>query len=172
MLKAVLRWAIPLIALLIIGPAAGWLTGSLRSPTGSEQTTPLLAASLGAGAVALVGCFVIAAVTGAVAAAIIGPLYGLFSAGLVLAWATGQTGTIDLILRDAAPASPLMKLALEGALCAVFGVGVAWVIQQAGTGYPATPGAAAHTTHQSPLAPTSLVAIAMATAVAALIALI
>lgn len=128
-LHTVLRWLVPIVACLVVGPVAGWLVQGLRAPDGGGQVSLLLSSTPVMGLVRGGLAVLLAGVTGVVAAAIIGTRMGLFSAGLVLAWAAMATGRIDGILgweaaRGGAIGS-MTLLSVEGALVGGLGVIVA-----------------------------------------------
>jgi hypothetical protein len=139
MMQALLRWVIPLGGLLVVGPLAGMCTAGLRLADGSDRatllvsTSPMMGLVLGAVAIAL------AAAVGMVGARLINVSYGLFSAGLTLAWAAWGTGDIDAIVRSYQAATPLWRLAAEGAIVGSLGVGACWLILRAGRRPGATP---------------------------------
>lgn len=128
MMQPVLRWSIPLVALLVLGPAAGWLTSSLHAVDGGHATSLLLNTSRSAGALAGLGVLALAAIVGLAAARLISPHYGLFSAGLVLAWGAWGTGTIDQISRATPSGSIFTWLAFEAALLLPPAVALAWAV--------------------------------------------
>lgn len=131
MMQALLRWVMPLGGLLIVGPLAGMCTAGLRLADGSDRatllvsTSPMLGLVLGAIAIGL------AAVVGMAAARLINASYGFFSAGLTLAWAAWGTGDLDAIVRSYQAATPLWRLAAEGAIVGAMGVGACWLILKA-----------------------------------------
>jgi hypothetical protein len=95
------------------------------------------------GVAAGLGVLALAAAMGLIAARLVSPHYGLFCAGLVMAWGAWGTGTIDEVLR-ARPASfgaankPMFTtLALEAAWVAPIGVLIAWGIIAIGKPPPA-----------------------------------
>lgn len=132
MTKAVLRWVIPLAALLLLGPVAGWLTYSLRAPDGGPETSLLLSNSPVMGLLAGVGVFALAAVGGCISARMFGGAAGLFAAGLVLAWGAWGLGRIDQIVRRAGNGSTMWVLSIEGVFVGVLGVLAAVAILRAG----------------------------------------
>lgn len=151
MLQATLRWMLPLIALLAIGPLAWLMTGPLRGPDGGHETTLLLSSTPVLGLIRGVVALMLAGVTGLATARLIGSHYGLFSAGLVLAWAAWGTGSLDGVARAQtglgitpapSPSAFFVKLALEGAVLAPIAAVWAWaIVRFARTPVPTTPGA-------------------------------
>lgn len=138
MLHAALRWMFPLLAMLVVGPLAGGLTSSLRGPDGGSAATLLVSTSGLSGILAGVGVVALAAIWGALTAKFIGAHDGLFSAGLVLAWGTWSTGTIDQLVRAhpadiaAGSTSIFTTLALEGAVLLPLAFAAAWLIIKVG----------------------------------------
>lgn len=144
MTKAILRWAVPLTGLLFVGPLAGLCTLGLRASDGSHAVTPILADSPIMGLIRGIASLLIAGAFGAVATRINGLKSGLFTTGLVLAWATWGTGNMDDIIRRTQSTSTLWKLGGEGVLFGVLAVGLAIVLtrlhqQRLRAAAPATP---------------------------------
>ncbi len=132
MLKPLLRWIIPLTALLLVGPAAGMCTSQLRSVDGSGAATLLVCDSPVRGILMGLVALGLAAVVGVIASRVLTIGMGLFSAGLVLAWAAWGTGTVDDLIRQSQSTSTLWRLAAEGAIFGPLGLAVAWLIVRAG----------------------------------------
>lgn len=128
MMKAVLRWAIPLFGLFVVGPVAGLCTVGLRSADGSGAVTPILAASPVSGLLAGLAAMLLAAVVGVVGAWFNSFKTGLFSAGLTLAWAAWGTGTIDGIMRRTQSAGSLWRLSAEGLIFGACAVAIALLL--------------------------------------------
>jgi len=130
-LHSVLRWLVPIGSCLLLGPLAGWLTHTLRAPDGGAHTSLLLSASPLLGLLAGAGAVLLAGIAGVFAAAIIGTRMGLFTAGLVLAWASFGTGRIDGILGRVAAggrgggAGAMTLLSVEGLVVGLLGVLIA-----------------------------------------------
>src|SRR3954471_12694627 len=114
MKATILRWTIFLLALLLFGPLAGWLTGVLRSADGGPHATPLVSSIPSAGVLAGLGATGIALALGLGAAMPLGAPTGFSAAGLVLAWAAWRTGEMNELIRSAHSAGPLGRLSLEG----------------------------------------------------------
>ncbi|MEX2217833.1 MAG: hypothetical protein WD749_03655 [Phycisphaerales bacterium] len=132
MKSAVLRWTIYLLALFVVGPIAGWLTGALRGVDGGPDATPLVCSTPVAGLAAGLGAVVIALVVGASTAALLGVGNGFSAAGLVLAWAAWRTGEIDALIRTAKSSGPLPSLSVEAAIFGAVALGVALAIAAVG----------------------------------------
>lgn len=128
MIKALVHWAVPLVALLVIGPLAGMLTASLRASDGSGAATLLLNNSPAMGLLCGLGVVALAALAGVAATRLIGFRHGLFCAGLVLAWAAWGTTTVDAVIRRERSASALWILAVEAALLGLAGVALAFFL--------------------------------------------
>lgn len=131
MSKALLRWVMLGLAALVAGPAAGWLSGSLRAPDGGRDATALLSESPARGVAYLLGVVGIAGLLGVVTARLCSLKTGLFSAGLVLAWAAWAGGRVDGIVRRTQSGSCLWSLALEGAALGLVGMILGWIITRA-----------------------------------------
>jgi hypothetical protein len=122
MLNALLRWLVPLIALLVFGPLAGKLTSSLRALDGGPQASLLVCAHPSAGVLAGLGTIGLAIVAGLIASVLIGSRMGLFCAGLVLAWGAWGTGRLPDMIAQAQSGSILKQIALEAVIVGVLGV--------------------------------------------------
>lgn len=125
MRNAVTRWTIYFAALLVVGPLAGSLTAALRTPTGSTEATALVSSSPILGLGAAVAAVVLAGLVGLVAVRLVNVHSGMTAAGLVLAWATWRTGTVDELIRAARSDAPLVRLAFEGGIFGILGVALA-----------------------------------------------
>ncbi|MGE3109528.1 MAG: hypothetical protein AB7G11_16860 [Phycisphaerales bacterium] len=128
MTKAILRWSIPLFGLLAVGPLAGLCTIGLRARDGSDSVTPMLAASPVLGIGMGLAAVLIAGGYGVIATWVNGIKSGLFTTGLVLAWATWGTGNMDDILRRSQSSAELWKLGAEGVIFGLLGLGLALVL--------------------------------------------
>lgn len=136
MLNVLIRWAIPLAALLVLGPLASLLVSGLRASDGSQQISLLVSSSPVQGLIAGIVALLLALAAGVVGARFIEQRSGLMAAGLVLAWAAWQTGQIDRILARTRSGSTLYTLALEAAIFGVLAVVVAMVILRVPTRMP------------------------------------
>lgn len=168
MVQAVVRYAIPLLALFGAGPIAGYLTASLRTPDAGSGASLLVSASPSQGIIAGLVSMALALVIGVIGARFVGRRAGLFSAGLVLAWAAINTGRVDTIIGRSGSGGALNTIALEGVLVGLVGVAVAIVIfmvpERAPSAAP-SPGQA-----QLPPEPTKLLDPSAPVAIAAAIA--
>jgi len=97
--KIVSRWALPIAALIAIGPLAGALTGVLRGADGGPDATALVCGTPLLGLVLTLAGVVIALVWGAAAAGILDDRTGHYAAGFALAWVAWRTGELDEIVR-------------------------------------------------------------------------
>lgn len=164
MIQSALRWTLPLAALLAIGPLAWLLTSHLRTPDGGPDASLLLSTTPLLGLLCGIAALVLAGAVGLAAAKLISPHYGLFSAGLVLAWAAWGTGRIDVIARahttlasgPPSDATFFLKLAVESLLLAPLALGLAWAMIRFGK--PPAPHPEGHHAHHPHLPePTALV---------------
>lgn len=134
MLHAVIKQVPWMLALFVLGPIAGHLTGSLRGGDGSHDATLLVGASPGAGVLAGLVTLVFAGGVGVMASRINGCRSGLNAAGIVVVWAASQTAPIDALLRRAGSGEPLVMLGVEGLVFGLLAVPVAAVVWRAGLG--------------------------------------
>lgn len=134
MINAVIKQLPWMLALFVLGPIAGHLTGLLRAPDGSGDATLLTAINPAMGAIAGVVTLVFAGAVGMFAARVNGCRSGLNAAGVVFAWAASQTTTIDAILRMAHSPAPLVRLAIEGCLFGLLAAPIGAVIWRIGLG--------------------------------------
>lgn len=136
MVQSLLRWILPLTGLLLVGPLEWLCTSWLRLEDGSESATLLVSSTPVRGLVFGVLAIGLATLVGLAASRLINASYGLFSAGLTLAWAAWGTGTIDEIARRTQSGDFLPRLAIEGAVVGLLGLGSAWLIIRAGRSHP------------------------------------
>lgn len=134
MLQATIKQLPWILALFVLGPIAGYLTGSLRAADGSTQATLLISTAPALGIVAGAVTLVFALAVGVFASRLNGCRSGLNAAGIVVAWAAAQTATIDGVLRGTQSDAPLVTLAIEGLIFGLFAVPVAAIIWRAGLG--------------------------------------
>lgn len=163
MVQTTLRWTVPLGSLLILGPIAGWLTGTLHAANGSSDATPLVSSSPLTGLLVALLALAVAAAAGVLAAYTISTRYGLFCTGLVLAWAAWGTGTVDMLARGSGTASIFTRLAVEGLILGAAAVLVAFVIARVGKRHQTLPPSEAR---PSILSASSGIALALAIAAA------
>lgn len=128
MKHAIIRWSFYMAALLVVGPLAGLMTGSVHGSDGGPAATALISGNLISGVLAMVGSLLLATVFGASAGMAGGFRAGMTSAGIVVAWAAWRTASLDDLLRTPGAGPVLWKLAAEGLLAGSAGVGLAWVV--------------------------------------------
>ncbi len=132
MTKAILRWATPLLALFVLGPAASRLVGLLRASDGSEDVTLLVNTTPALGAAVALGIVGLALVAALPASRALGARVGLTIAGLTLAWAAWYTAPISILARSHDGAGLLIALAIEGVLMLVVGLAMVLAIVRVG----------------------------------------
>ncbi|HYE02721.1 MAG TPA: hypothetical protein VD963_05750 [Phycisphaerales bacterium] len=170
-LATMLWWSVPALALLAVGPVAGWLAGMIAAADGGPAT-PLASARPLLGLGLLLAIWLLALATGCLAAGVLGPgaglAGGLFATGLVLVWAAATTGSIDQVLRSVRSPGVFRVLALEGLVIAALMAGAAVLVGR--TARP-RPDPATVPARAWLLAPSTLLGLGMATAAAAAIIL-
>lgn len=134
MIQATIKQLPWILALFVLGPIAGSLTGSLRAPDGSSQATLLVSTAPALGILAGAVTLVFALAVGLFASHLNGCRSGLNAAGIVVAWAAAQTATLDAILRRTQSPAPLIPLAIEGLVFGLCLVPVVALIWRAGLG--------------------------------------
>lgn len=116
MTRTLITWMCILVAAFLVGPAAGWLAGSLRAPDGGTDASGLLSQTPLLGLAKMIGVVLLAGGMGVAAARVVSARTGLFCAGLVLAWGAWRAGRVDEILRAAQSPAPLWTLSIEAAV--------------------------------------------------------
>lgn len=119
MKQAVIRWSFVAGAAVVVGPVAGWLTGSLRAPDGGPDATAFLSTSPLVGLAFTLGALLLAVVYAFVVAKAINFKWGMLCAGLIIGWAAWQSGRADAIIRRVQGPSVFWALAAEGLIYAV-----------------------------------------------------
>jgi len=133
MAHPVLRYALHMLALLVLGPIAFYLASNLRDSVGSNaatlfyNSTPMHAAVFG------VFTLVAASAVGLAGARMFSTGTGLTAAGFVLAWAGWGLGTIDAIARATNGRIPFVVLAIEGLVSVGFAAALTLVCTRIGT---------------------------------------
>lgn len=127
-MKVVFQWVFGAIAVLAVGPIAGWAVSAHRGVDGSVHATMLVGANPMVGVLGHAGAIVLAAALGLVTARVINGRFGLFATGAVLAWGAARSGRIEAVLGVQPTNSTLTTLAIEGALLAAAAGAVAWLI--------------------------------------------
>lgn len=128
MAQALLKWSLILGALLLVGPLAWLMTGTLHGPDGGHDTTPLLSVSPVWGFTRALIALGLAGGAGWAVMKKVTPAWGLFTTGMVLAWAAWGTGSIDALVRVSPEKGTLWVLAVEGVLLAAPAVALAWAL--------------------------------------------
>jgi hypothetical protein len=121
MLNAVVRWTLFFVALLLVGPLAWLCTSGLHATDGVTRVIPSLAS---VGVVWGLAMAALAVTIGASWGLLVGWFttlrWGLFNAGVVLAWAASGTGRVDEMFRavvsKAPGSSPLGLWSVEAAV--------------------------------------------------------
>lgn len=113
MIRTILKWALPLAALLVAGPLWSLAVGGLRAPDGGHDVTFIHSQSLITSLVIGLGAFITAGFIGLVAARLFGPRVGVFVWGLGLLWPAWVTGRMGVILRANPDSGVLVSLAIE-----------------------------------------------------------
>lgn len=113
MLNVLLRWAIPLAALFVLGPFAWWLTLALKAPDGGGETSLLLNTSIFGGVFAAAVALLLALGIGILGAKYIEQRSGLLAAGFVLTWSAFGLGQVDRIVARAQTGSIFWTMAIE-----------------------------------------------------------
>ena len=131
--RVLFRWSIPMGAFFVLGPLAAWLTASLRGIDGSSHATALLSTTPALGLIKAIGALIVAAIGGGVAARLNDWKSGIFTSGLVLAWAAWATGSYDMLARQRDTGSGvgvLFPLVIEALVLGAIAVAVAaWLIR-------------------------------------------
>lgn len=127
MQKAILRWTLIAIAVILVGPAVGWLFRLIPSIDGGPGVTTLVSQSAPAGIGLGVAGLLLAGAIGLLAARLIGYRDGLVCMGLALAWACWSTGTVMDLVRVTGTV-PVFRLAAEGAILGIVAAGLAFLI--------------------------------------------
>lgn len=122
MSREVIRNIVLAVELLLLGPLVGKLLTLLHAPDGGHAVTPLLSGSPALGIVLLVVVLFLASIVGILDGRAFGVRSGMAGMGCILGWAAFNTGKIEDILRDAAPLTISIKLAVEGLIISVAAV--------------------------------------------------
>lgn len=110
------RWTFILACALAIGPAASAPLARLQDADGGHAVTMLLSGSLGAGLVAGLIMWGVAALVAALAAWFFSAGTAFACAGLVLGWGAWRMGDADAILRRTRDGADLTRVSIENAL--------------------------------------------------------
>lgn len=136
MLNVLVRWTIPLAALLVLGPLAAIVISHLRAADGSGQVSLLVSTTPLRGIVGGLIALALALAAGVAGARFIEQRSGLMAAGLVLAWAAWNTGRMDRVLALTHSRGTLYSTALEAAIFGLLAVVVAAIIFRVPTRMP------------------------------------
>ncbi|TVQ81277.1 MAG: hypothetical protein EA380_02170 [Phycisphaeraceae bacterium] len=127
MQKAILRWILIGIAVLLVGPVVGWFFRLIPSIDGGSGVTPLVSLSAPAGIGFGVAGLLLAGAIGFLAARLVGYRDGLVCMGLAFAWACWSTGSVTDLVRVTGSV-PVFRLAAEGAILGLVAAGLAVLI--------------------------------------------
>ena len=128
MVTATIRWVLKFAAILLVGPLAGMLVGGLRAPDGGSGATllindaPVMGLVMGLLAIGLATAF------GIITARLSTLRLGMFTMGVVLAWAAWSTGHLDAIVRHSNSGGVMFKLAAEGLIVGAASLAGAWAV--------------------------------------------
>jgi hypothetical protein len=136
MLNVLVRWAIPLSALFILGPLAAILIANLRASDGSGNISLLLSTAPTQGIIGGLVALGLALIAGILGARFIEQRSGLMAAGLVLAWAAWNTGRVDRLLAISNAKTALFTLAAETAVFGLLATAIAFIILKVPTRMP------------------------------------
>jgi hypothetical protein len=125
MVRSATMWTILLACLFGAGPAIVWLSPRIVGGDGGPGWTYLASDSMGLGLLVLVATLFVACVIGLATSRLLGMRAGLGAIGMTLVAPALQGGEIVEILRWADAPGIFVRLALEGAIIAAFGFGVA-----------------------------------------------
>ncbi len=128
MIRTITRWSVTLTSLFVVGPLAAWVVARLQADDGSPHTSFLLADSPFQGLIAGVVAMLVAGIMGALGARLNSVRSGLFATGMVLAWATWATGSMDHVMRQPGASGYTLPLVIEALLLGIAGVVIALAI--------------------------------------------
>lgn len=134
----VIAWIPALTAAFVLGPIAGLLAAQLTDAAGGPHATLLVTQSPLLGAACALGVAVIAAIAGLLGVRIGTPNVGLFSAGIVLCWASARSGRVDEIIAVSRQ-SPFHRFVIEGLLTALVALLLIEVVRRFRRHTPAEP---------------------------------
>lgn len=140
MAKAVVRWSLFFAALLVVGPIAYALVGTLRAPDGGPGVTPILSTSPIIGLLRGVVAVGMCCGFGYLVCRWVSPRWAYFCAGVAMIWAAAGTGTLVDVLRAAPSDRTLWMLGLEGLVLGLPVVAFSWYILPHSPHAPAPPG--------------------------------
>ena len=126
-----LRWLLPSIAVLFIGPLLSLPVAGLRGPTGGTDATLLLSSSPVVGVLALIALAVVAGAGGAITARLTAPGTGRTFVGLCVAWTALRTAN-SWRLYEMHGGGAAIPLAIEGVLVGVVAAVIALMLALGG----------------------------------------
>jgi hypothetical protein len=139
MRSTIIRWTIYCFGLFAAGPAAGLLISMIRAADGGPGT-PIVSGSPFFGLALALAALAIALAVGVMAGRLLGPAAALTASGIVVAWAAWRSAEVHNLIRTYQSGSPLIKLALEGAIIGLLGLGLAITCIRAGHSSPGSSG--------------------------------
>jgi hypothetical protein len=126
-MKLILQWVLGAVAVLVVGPIAGWAVGLHDGIDGSGAASMLLGASAVAGILGHGAALALATGMGWFAARLTSGRFGLFAAGAVLAWPAAMTGSVERLLPLVGPGA-LGTLMIESVILGAGAAALAWVV--------------------------------------------
>ena len=130
MVKTFIQYGLAGFALLFVGPLAAAMLRFAGGPDGRGPVSPLLSGTPALAWLVAIAAVAAAAAIGIVSAKLVNLRWGLLCAGLVLAWVAAARGDLSASVRATGPGSPMVKLAIDGALLMLLGAGAAAGIQR------------------------------------------
>ncbi|MEO1584267.1 MAG: hypothetical protein AAFR96_06815 [Planctomycetota bacterium] len=127
--RLAIAWIPALASAVVLGPLAGALIARLTSTDGGPHATLLVNQTPIIGFACALGIGLLAAAGGWLGVRIRSPNVGLFSAGIVLAWAAARSGRVDEMVISS-HASPFPRLMLEGLVIALVALLLVEVIRR------------------------------------------
>ncbi len=127
-----LRWVLAGVALLIVGPLLGVLTGFVPSADGIGTVTPLLSSSVFTGVVVWTVAIAIAGAFGLLVTSLTTWRLGVACIGLALVWSAWGTPRLDQLVRVDGMTNPATALALDGAFVTLVACAFAWFCAKRG----------------------------------------
>ena len=126
-----LRWLLPSLAVMLLGPLLALPIASLEDPTGGPDATLLLSNAPVLGVAVLLVIGIVAAFGGAITARLTAPGTGRTFVGLCIAWAALRTGNSWRIF-EMHGAGAAIPLAIEGVVVAAVGLAIAGLLSVGG----------------------------------------
>ena len=126
-MKLILQWVLGAIAVLVVGPIAGWAASFSHGVDGSGEASMLLGSSAAAGIGGHLVALALATGMGWLAARLTSGRFGLFAAGATLAWPAAMTGSVERLLPLIGPGA-LGTLMIESVILAAAVAALAWIV--------------------------------------------